>query len=214
MKVLMLNGSAHTHGNTYIALEEIGKTLKEEGIDYEIFQMGGKPVRDCIGCGQCTEKGCVFDDDAVNEFVAKAKEADGFVFGTPVYYAHPSGRVQSFLDRVFYSSGRNFACKPGAAVAVARRGGCSASFDVMNKYFGISQMPVAGSTYWNSVHGRSGICLRQSWVFSHLMTDCASILVFRRDSVTLHLPELSEMPFITSKLRTLIMFRRVSRRLM
>ena len=127
MKVLMLNGSAHTHGNTYIALEEIGKTLKEEGIDYEIFQMGGKPVRDCIGCGQCTEKGCVFDDDAVNEFVAKAKEADGFVFGTPVYYAHPSGRVQSFLDRVF---------------------------DVMNKYFGISQMPVAGSTYWNSVHGR------------------------------------------------------------
>ena len=79
MKVLMLNGSAHTHGNTYIALEEIGKTLKEEGIDYEIFQMGGKPVRDCIGCGQCTEKGCVFDDDAVNEFVAKAKEADGFV---------------------------------------------------------------------------------------------------------------------------------------
>ncbi len=155
MKVLMLNGSAHTHGNTYIALEEIGKTLKEEGIDYEIFQMGGKPVRDCIGCGQCTEKGCVFDDDAVNEFVAKAKEADGFVFGTPVYYAHPSGRVQSFLDRVFYSSGRNFACKPGAAVAVARRGGCSASFDVMNKYFGISQMPVAGSTYWNSVHGRN-----------------------------------------------------------
>lgn len=87
--------------------------------------------------------------------MAKAKEADGFVFGTPVYYAHPSGRVQSFLDRVFYSSGRNFACKPGAAVAVARRGGCSASFDVMNKYFGISQMPVAGSTYWNSVHGRT-----------------------------------------------------------
>ena len=156
MKVLMLNCSAHTHGNTYIALEEIGKTLKEEGIDYEIFQMGGKPVRDCIGCGQCTEKGCVFDDDAVNEFVAKAKEADGFVFGTPVYYAHPSGSVQSFLDRVFYSSGRNFACKPGAAVAVARRGGCSASFDVMNKYFGISQMPTVGSSYWNMVHGMDG----------------------------------------------------------
>ena len=93
-------------------------------------------------------------DGCAKAIVAKAKEADGFVFGTPVYYAHPSGRVQSFLDRVFYSSGRNFACKPGAAVAVARRGGCSASFDVMNKYFGISQMPVAGSTYWNSVHGR------------------------------------------------------------
>lgn len=153
MKVLMLNGSAHQRGNTYDALEEIGKTLEQEGIEYEIFQMGGGPVRDCIGCGKCSEKGCIFEDDLVNEFVAKAKEADGFVFGTPVYYAHPSGRVQSFLDRVFYSSGRTFAFKPGAAVAVARRGGTSASFDVLNKYFGISQMPVAGSTYWNLVHG-------------------------------------------------------------
>ncbi len=153
MKVLMLNGSAHQRGNTYDALEEIGKTLEQEGIEYEIFQMGGGPVRDCIGCGKCSEKGCIFEDDLVNEFVAKAKEADGFVFGTPVYYAHPSGRVQSFLDRVFYSSGRTFAFKPGAAVAVARRGGTSASFDVLNKYFGISQMPIAGSTYWNLVHG-------------------------------------------------------------
>lgn len=153
MKVLMLNGSAHQRGNTYDALEEIGKTLEQEGIEYEIFQMGGGPVSDCIGCGKCSEKGCIFEDDLVNEFVAKAKEADGFVFGTPVYYAHPSGRVQSFLDRVFYSSGRTFAFKPGAAVAVARRGGTSASFDVLNKYFGISQMPIAGSTYWNLVHG-------------------------------------------------------------
>ena len=154
MKVLMLNGSAKPQGNTYRALYEVGEQLKKEGIDYEIFQIGAAPLRDCIGCGQCTEKGCVFDDDKVNEFVAKAKEADGLVFGTPVYYAHPSGRVQSFLDRVFYSSGRAFAFKPGASVAVARRGGTSASFDVMNKYFGISQMPVAGSTYWNLVHGR------------------------------------------------------------
>ncbi len=154
MKVLMLNGSARPGGNTNAALTEIGKELEKEGISYEIFQIGAGPVRDCIGCGQCTEKGCIFTDDAVNEFVAKAKEADGFVFGTPVYYAHPSGRVQSFLDRVFYSSGRSLAFKPGASVAVARRGGTSASFDVMNKYFGISQMPVAGSTYWNIVHGR------------------------------------------------------------
>lgn len=153
MKVLMLNGSAHQKGNTYDALTEIGKTLEQEGIEYEIFQMGGAPVRDCIGCGKCSEKGCIFEDDQVNEFVAKAKEADGLVFGTPVYYAHPSGRVQSFLDRVFYSSSKAFAFKPGAAVAVARRGGTSASFDVLNKYFGISQMPVAGSTYWNLVHG-------------------------------------------------------------
>lgn len=154
MKVLMLNGSPKENGNTYNALLEIGKQLEKEGIDYEIFQIGGKPVRDCIGCGQCSEQGCVFTDDAVNEFVCKAKEADGFVFGTPVYYAHPSGRILSFLDRAFYSGSRYFAHKPGASVAVARRGGTSASFDVLNKYFGISQMPVAGSTYWNIAHGR------------------------------------------------------------
>ncbi len=154
MKVLMLNGSAHQNGNTYQALEVIGKQLNEEGIEYEIFQIGAGPVRDCIGCGKCNENGCVFTDDEVNAFIAKAKEADGLVFGTPVYYAHPSGRILSFLDRVFYSSGRAFAYKPGAALAIARRGGTTASFDVMNKYFGISQMPVAGSTYWNVAHGR------------------------------------------------------------
>ncbi len=154
MKVLMLNGSSKVNGNTNRALQEIGMQLEKEGIEYEIFQIGGAPVRDCIGCGQCSEAGCAFAEDSVNEFVAKAKEADGFVFGTPVYYAHPSGRVLSFLDRVFYCSSSALAFKPGAAVAVARRGGTSASFDVMNKYFGISQMPVAGSTYWNLAHGR------------------------------------------------------------
>ena len=153
MKVLMLNGSARPTGNTYIALKEMGEQLKREGIDYEIVNVGAGPIRDCIGCDRCTDKGCVFEDDGVNEFLAKAREADGFVFGTPVYYAHPSGRILSFLDRVFYSGGRAFAFKPGAAVAVARRGGTSASFDVMNKYFGIAQMPVVGSTYWNLVHG-------------------------------------------------------------
>ncbi len=156
MKVLMLNGSANANGTTFTALTEIGKTLEQEGISYEIFQMGGAPVRDCIGCGQCGEKGCIFTDDSVNEFVAKAKQADGFVFGTPVYYAHPSGRVLSFLDRVFYSSGKSFAFKPGASVAVARRGGTSSSLEVLDKYFGISQMPVVGSTYWNMVYGRNG----------------------------------------------------------
>lgn len=154
MKVLMLNGSSKANGNTNRALQEIGMQLEKEGIEYEIFQIGGAPVRDCIGCGQCSEAGCAFAEDSVNEFVAKAKEADGFVFGTPVYYAHPSGRVLSFLDRVFYCSSSALAFKPGASVAVARRGGTSASFDVMNKYFGIAQMPVAGSTYWNLAHGR------------------------------------------------------------
>ena len=153
MKVLMLNGSPKARGNTGLALEEIGRQLEKEGIAYEIFQLGGAPVRDCIGCGQCTDAGCVFADDGVNAFIAKAKEADGFVFGTPVYYAHPSGRILSFLDRVFFSSGEVFAHKPGAAVAIARRGGTTASFDVLNKYFGISRMPMVGSTYWNLMHG-------------------------------------------------------------
>ena len=154
MKVLMLNGSCKAKGNTNLALEEIGKQLEREGIEYEIFQIGPKPIQDCIGCGQCNDAGCVFGkDDGVNAFIAKAKEADGFIFGTPVYYAHPSGRVLSFLDRVFYSSSELFAHKPGAAVAIARRGGTTASFDVLNKYFGISSMPVPGSNYWNIAHG-------------------------------------------------------------
>lgn len=153
MKVLMLNGSPKANGNTYTALLEIGKQLNKENIEYEIVQIGGAPMRDCIGCGRCTENGCIFSDGGVNEFIAKAKEADGFVFGTPVYYAHPSGRILSFLDRVFYSGGRAFKFKPAASVAVARREGTTASFDCLNKYFGISQMPVAGATYWNNVHG-------------------------------------------------------------
>ena len=153
MKVLMLNGSARPTGNTYIALKEIGEQLLKEGIDYEIVHVGNAPIRDCLGCGQCTDNGCVFTDDGVNDFIAKARAADGFVFGTPVYYAHPSGRILSFLDRAFYSGSAAFAFKPGAAVAVARRGGTSASFDVLNKYFGISRMPVVGATYWNLVHG-------------------------------------------------------------
>ena len=154
MKVLMLNGSANEHGNTNAALTEIGKQLQAEGIDYEIFQLGGAPVRDCVGCHQCTENGCVFTDDKVNEFIAKAREADGFIFGTPVYYAHPSGRILSLLDRAFYSSGSAFSFKPGACVSVARRGGCSSAIDCLGKYFGIAQMPVPGSTYWNIVYGR------------------------------------------------------------
>lgn len=154
MKVLMLNGSPKADGNTNRALAEIGKQLEKEGVDYEIFQIGGEPLKDCIGCGGCSGDGCVFDDDAVNEFVAKAKEADGFVFGTPVYYAHPSGRILSFMDRAFYSGGPAFRFKPGAALAVARRAGTTASVDVMNKYFGISHMPVVSSSYWNISHGR------------------------------------------------------------
>ena len=151
MKVLMLNGSCNPKGCTYTALTEVGKTLTSAGIDYEIVQLGGGPVRDCIGCNQCSKNGCVFTDDGVNDFIAKARQADGFVFGTPVYYAHPSGRALSFLDRVFYAGGSAFAGKPGAAVASARRAGTTASLDALGKYFGISNMVTVGSTYWNMV---------------------------------------------------------------
>ena len=155
-KVLLINGSGNEHGCTFTALSEAAKALNEEGVETEIIQLGKDAIRDCIGCGSCGKLGrCVFDDDQVNLVAAKAKEADGFIFGSPVYYAHPSGRVLSFLDRLFYSAGSAFAYKPGAAVLSARRGGTTASFDVLNKYFGITQMITVGSTYWNQVHGRN-----------------------------------------------------------
>ena len=154
MKVLMLNGSANPKGNTNRALLEIGAQLEREGVEYEIVQLGGQAIRDCVDCGGCAEGRCVFDDDGVNEFVEKARAADGFVFATPVYYAHPSGRILSFLDRVFYSGGSAFAYKPGAAVAIARRAGTTASLDALDKYFGINQMPQVSSTYWNLAHGQ------------------------------------------------------------
>lgn len=155
MKVLLVNGSPRAAGCTNTALEEVAKTLGEAGIETEIFWLGAKPVQDCIACGKCRElKKCVFDD-VVNTLIEKAKTADGFVFGSPVYYAHPSGRVQSALDRAFYAGKYAFAGKPGAAVVSARRGGTASSFDVINKYFGISSMPVVSSTYWNMVYGNT-----------------------------------------------------------
>lgn len=155
MKVLLVNGSPKANGNTARALAEVAEQLNAEGIDTEVFQLGAKPIRDCIGCGQCGKLGerCTFDDDVVNELIAAAEQADGFVFGSPVYYAHPSGRILSALDRAFYAGSKAFAHKPGAAVAVARRGGTSTTFDVLNKYFTINQMPVVASTYWNNVFG-------------------------------------------------------------
>lgn len=157
MKVLLVNGSSKSAGCTFTALSEVEKTLNEEGIETEIFQLGPRPVRDCVACGKCAEldNQCVFDDDMVNELIAKAALSDGFVFGTPVYYAHPSGRILSVLDRAFYAGGAAFAHKPGAAVASARRAGTTASTDVLNKYFTIAQMPVVSSTYWNMVHGNT-----------------------------------------------------------
>ncbi len=159
MKVLLINGSANKDGCTNRALQEIANTLAEEGIDSEIFQIGAEPIRDCIGCLQCAKtlknNTCVFGDDVVNSLIAKAKECDGFVFGTPVYYAHPSGRILALLDRVFYAGSRVFKHKPAFAVASARRAGTTASLDVLNKYFTFAQMPIASSSYWSMVHGNT-----------------------------------------------------------
>ncbi len=154
MKVLMLNGSPNKEGCTYTALKEVASALAAEGIESEIVWLGNGPVRDCIGCGACRKtQNCVFDDDNLSTLKAKCAEADGFIFGSPVYYAHPSGRILSILDRLFFSGGNAFKGKPGAAVVSARRAGTTASIDVLNKYFSISQMPIIGSSYWNMVHG-------------------------------------------------------------
>ena len=155
-KVLLVNGSSRQEGNTSVALAEVAAALEGHGVETETMWLGNKPVNDCIACGKCAELGgkCVVDNDVVNELIAKAAQADGFVFGTPVYYAHPSGRILCALDRAFYAGGAACRHKPGVAVAVARRGGTTASFDVLNKYFTICEMPVVSSTYWNNVHGR------------------------------------------------------------
>ena len=155
MKILLINGSPKREGNTFIALSEVAKTLESEGVDTEIIHVGHKDIHGCIACRKCEELGkCVFDD-LVNEVSKKFEAADGIVIGSPVYYASPAGTLISFLDRLFYSASFDKSMKVGAAVAVARRGGTTATFDVLNKYFTISNMPVVSSQYWNNVHGRT-----------------------------------------------------------
>ena len=153
MKVLLVNGSPHSKGCTYTALQEVARTLNENGIETAFFQIGTKPLSGCIACGKCeTTKRCIFTD-RVNEFLDLSKDADGFIFGSPVHYASAGGSITSFMDRVFYAGGGSFRLKPAAAVVSARRGGTTAAFDQLNKYFTISQMPVISSKYWNMVHG-------------------------------------------------------------
>lgn len=155
MKVILINGSPNAKGCTYTALEEVSKTLKSEGIETEIIHVGHKDIRGCIGCRQCKTKGkCVFND-IVNDIAPKFKECDGIVIGSPVYFASANGTLVSFIDRLFYSMTADKTMKVGAAVVSCRRGGNSATFDELNKYFTISQMPIASSQYWNMVHGNS-----------------------------------------------------------
>ena len=156
MKVLMINGSPHEKGNTYVALHEMEKIFTEAGIEVEIVWIGNKDIRGCVACYSCAKTGkCVFDD-AVNEIAPKFEEADGLVIGSPVYYAAANGTLVSLLNRLFYSTRFNKTMKVGASVAAARRGGLTTTFDQLNKYFTICGMPVASGQYWNGIHGRMG----------------------------------------------------------
>ena len=154
MKVLLINGSPRGKGNTYIALLEVAKALEANGVETEIVSIGAKAVQGCIACGRCAELGrCVFNDELYNTVRGKLEEADGIVVGSPVYYAGPNGSLCALLDRLFFSASNLLRYKPAASVAVCRRGGASATFDRLNKYFTINCMPIVSSQYWNSVHG-------------------------------------------------------------
>lgn len=155
-KVLLVNGSPHRNGNTFTALSEVAKTLEEEGISSEIVHIGNRPVQGCIGCYKCKEKViCVFQDETYLKLRGKLEAADGIIIGSPVYFGGPSGSLCALLDRLFYSSGGLAQYKPAASVVVCRRGGATATFDRLNKYFTILNMPIVPLQYWNSVHGRN-----------------------------------------------------------
>lgn len=154
-KVLLINGSPNARGCTYTALREVEKSLNKNGVETEIFQIGRAPIQGCIGCRSCGKTGkCVFDD-GVNRLAERLDEFDGLVIGSPVYFASPNGTLLAFLDRLFFSAGNKFTGKPGAAVVSCRRGGATAAFDVLNKYFSISNMPIVTSQYWNQIHGNT-----------------------------------------------------------
>lgn len=154
MNVLLINGSPHQNGCVFTALSEVAGQLNKEGIDTTFFHIGNKPISGCIACGACIEtKYCIFKDDSVNECIDLAKKADGIIIGSPVYYAGPNGALCAFLDRMFFMKAGQYAYKPSAAIVNCRRGGASAAFDRLNKYFTISNMPVVPSQYWNATHG-------------------------------------------------------------
>ena len=205
MKVLMINGSPHPEGNTALALKEMAAVFEKNGIESRILTVGNLAVRGCIGCRRCkTEGRCVFDD-IVNETAAEFEACSGLVIGSPVYYASANGTLISFLDRLFYSTGFSKTMKVGAAVAVARRGGISATFDELNKYFTICGMPVASSQYWNGVHGRDAGEAAQDAEGLQTMRTLAVNMTFLMRSIALGidsygLPE-KEAPISTNFIR-------------
>ena len=185
MKVLLINGSPHKEGCTFTALTEIKGQLEKEGVDSEIFWIGNKPVRGCIACLKCGHNSgkCAFDDDPANEIIDKIIESDAVIVGSPVYYAGPNGALCAVLDRVFYASGASFAFKPAAAIVSCRRGGASATFDRLNKYFTISNMPVVSSQYWNSVHGNTPEEVKQDLEGLQIMRTLASNMAWILKSI-------------------------------
>lgn len=185
MKVILLNGSPHLKGCTYTALHEVEKTLNEEGIETELITIGQRDIRGCIGCRQCKEKGqCIFNDE-VNEVAKKFKDSDGLVIGSPVYYASANGTLISFLDRLFYSSSFDKTMKVGASVVSARRAGTTVTFDELNKYFTISQMPIVSSQYWNMVHGNTPEEVQQDLEGLQIMRTLGHNMAFLMKSIQL-----------------------------
>ena len=185
MKVLILNGSPRLNGNTAIALNEMVKVFEAEGVEPEVIQMGNKDIRGCVACGSCFSKGkCVFDD-IVNELAPKFEAADGLVIASPVYYASANATLIACLDRLFYSTHFDKTMKVGASVVVARRGGCSSTFDELNKYFMMNNMPVASSQYWNSVHGREAGQAGQDLEGLQTMRTLARNMVFLMKGIAL-----------------------------
>ena len=185
MKVLMINGSPRAEGNTALALREMEAIFREAGVDVTTMQVGNKAIRGCIACGKCAALGkCVFDD-AVNDAAALLPQVDGLVLASPVYYASANGNLISFLDRLFHSNHCDLTMKVGASVVCARRGGCSATFDQLNKYFTISGMPVASSQYWNSIHGRLPGEADQDQEGKQTMRALARNMVFLMKSIAL-----------------------------
>ena len=182
-KVLLLNGSPHKHGCVATALDEMIRVFQDGGVETELIQVGSASVRGCLSCGSCSKTGkCVFDD-LVNETAPKFEAADGLVIGSPVYYSSPNGTILSFLDRLFYSTSFSKHMKVGAAVVSCRRGGNTASFDVLNKYFTISGMPVASSTYWNQIHGFSAEDARKDLEGLQTMRNLARNMTFLMNAI-------------------------------
>lgn len=202
MKVMLLNGSPRGKMCTYTALSVIADRLNEAGAETEFFHIGAKPVAGCIGCGNCKKTGKCFLDDGVNEFVEKMKECDALIVGSPVYYASAAGQVSAFLDRAFCVGGALFAGKAGAAIVSCRRGGAATTFDQLNKYFAISNMPIVTSNYWNQVHGNTPEEILKDEEGIQTMRTLADNMLWLLSCIQAGKEKGIELPFYEPKIKT------------